>query len=128
MPDIVKEAIKSQEKKILELNFEDQLYQMGVLSTGSSIIPYYAESTIKKKIRKGQRYDHVTLRDTKKFHESFRVTYEADDFRIVSDDHKKVFLEKRYSEYIYGLTDDSQEILKEGIKEYMLNQIQTLIR
>lgn len=128
MTELTREAVQSQGQKILSLNFEDQLYQKGVLNDGSSISPYYAESTIKRKIRKGQRYDHVTLRDTKKFHDSFKVIYEPEGFRITANDSKRAYLEKRYSEAIYGLTEDSQEELKVGIKDYLLNRIQALLQ
>jgi len=58
--------------EVNELIADAQMYEQGIDGEGNEI-GQYAESTKKIKQRKGQRFDHITLRDTEEFHNSIRV-------------------------------------------------------
>ena len=70
---------------IIDLNTEgentSQLYELGVDSLGNSL-GEYSPFTIPFKVEKGQRFDHVTLKDTGGFYESFMVTPLKTGFKI----------------------------------------------
>jgi len=99
--------------QIIDLNTQEQLFEKGVDSTGVSL-GEYSPNTIEGtrfylgKKQKGQRYDHITLRDTGDFYKSFRFlnfsdyfTFEADTIKDGTDPNEK------YPD-ILGLTDASK--------------------
>lgn len=95
-----------------------------------SIKPPYAQRTIKKKLRKGQPVDRVTLRDTGEFYASFYIEFDADGFRVVSNDEKAKFLLAKYGEQIlrisngdfnYFIREYIRPILMKRLKEYIEN-------
>jgi len=100
--------------KIIYLNTIEQLYEKGIDSEGLELYPFYAQSTILYKQEKGQRYDHVTLKDTGAFYNSFAVIVGKDYFLIDADPEKEdTNLLDIYGEDVLGLTEDSkQEIVK----------------
>lgn len=120
------EAItKDNEEIITGLNV-DQHDEFGVLNTGEPIRPPYAASTIRRKIRKGQPTDHVTLHDTGYFHTTFQIRYDADGFELYATDAKGVFLTKRYGKEIFGLTDEAAQSLAD--QEYQPRMLEYLKR
>lgn len=90
----------------------NRMYEEGLRRAASGggtepIEPDYAHVTrYVYKRKKGQRTDHVTLRDTGRFHESLRLVYTADGFYVRSDGSVPYSrkLEDRYTRRIYGLT------------------------
>ena len=58
--------------EIIRLNTYDQLYNEGIDSEEISL-GEYALFTQAEKISKGERYDHVTLKDTGAFYDSFII-------------------------------------------------------
>ena len=92
---------------------ENQLYELGETGKKVPIASYapYAPRTIKKKIRKGQPYDRVTLKDTGKFYESFIVVTTHDGFSIQAKDFKAKYLIPKYGETILRLSDENLKIL-----------------
>ena len=113
----VSSIVKDNEDTIVNWNTESQLYDQGVNRYGVSISSYqpYAQSTIKYKQKRGQPYDRVTLRDEGDFHKSFLVETSSDSFTIKATDFKAQWLDKRYTPYIYGLTDAHAETLAQEI-------------
>ena len=99
------DAIMKMEKEVIKSNVENQLYKKGIRSDGSKLPPY-AESTKVYKRRKGQRIDHMTLRDTEDFHKNWLIRFfDDDEFDLVSDSGKKSFdLISRYGILIFGIT------------------------
>lgn len=100
--------------EIIRLNTQEQLFKRGIDSEGKRITPEYTNRTKVIKLGKGQRTDHVTLKDTGDFYNSFRVsankvsiTIDADTLKDTND------LTDKYGDEIIGLTDESREILKE---------------
>lgn len=135
---------------ILDLNREDQLYDKGITADGISLGEYspatiQGTSNFEGKIQKGQRYDHITLKDSGKFYESFIFKPYKNYFLITANTLKggKVLkYNNRWSmkrettretdlmDYgnILGLTDENKnevvlwikDPLREGIKTQIL--------
>jgi len=111
---------------IIELK-QERLYERGTDSNGASLGDY-SDYTVEIKREKGQRYDHITLRDTGEFYESFTVTVVKDG--IVLDANPNKENTNLFSEYgidILGLDDFSFNIVKEQILvemyQYIVNKL-----
>lgn len=98
---------------------------------GEEIMSYqpYRPRTIRKKKRKGQPYDRVTLNDTGKFYNSLKVITDSNGFYVTSDDYKAQYLIKKYGYEILRLTELSLNIiirdhirpsLEKKLKNYLL--------
>lgn len=116
--DELKDEILNNADAIIEMVAQNQLYEQGIEGRGVSIMSYrpYAPRTIKKKQKKGQPYDRVTLRDTGEFHASLRVESDENGFYIVSSDEKAEYLLERYGTTIFRLTNEN---LKELLNNYI---------
>lgn len=124
---LIKEVLQNQDlqNKILDLNRIGQLYEKGIDSQGKSLKDIggsqftasgYAPFTLKIKQEKGQRTDHITLKDTGDFYASFTITIGEDAFYIDANpvkDDTNLFTE--WGEDIIGLTDESRDVLVEWI-------------
>lgn len=114
LSEAVLKVIEDNELKAVELNTEDQLYDKGILANGKSVGEY---SNFTKQIKqgKGQRYDHITLRDTSNFHDSFYV--DADKWPVLfgARDWKESMLVERYGEDIFGLTKSNTDVFGKAI-------------
>lgn len=113
------------EEFVKELN--QQQLDNGVDSNGNIIMPLYTDTTIGFKIRKGQPFDRVTLKDTGAFHESFIVIYHRDSFQLTATDKKRRELQQKYGAAIFGLTDESLEALVIPLKVVMRNNLLKLL-
>lgn len=108
---------KSFRKLIIDLNTEEQLFEQGVDSKGRKL-GNYSIATIEGtrnflgKKQKGQRFDHITLKDTGAFYKSFSVSMEGTSFKITADGDKgDTNLFQEYGIDIVGLTEDSMSVL-----------------
>lgn len=108
METLVMMAVEDTAVQFGKLNTE-QMYE-GRLSTGESITPPYAASTVAIKRRKGQPTDRVTLRDTRRFHEAYRLQVIGSDLIEDSDVSYSDYLTKKYTPQIWGLDDENHEI------------------
>lgn len=126
--DVIFEVLNMQNIKelIIELQHE-RLYERGTDSEGRSLGDY-SPYTVEIKREKGQRYDHITLRDTGEFYESFTVTVLKDG--IVLDANPNKENTNLFSEYgidILGLDDFSFNIVKDQILvemyQYLINKL-----
>ena len=102
------------EEFIVRLNTRVQLYKEGIDSEGKTLVSIggnYAPSTVRKKKRKSQPTNRVTLYDSGEFYDSFTVTPTANaDYTIDSDPMKNgKSLFKRWGENVEGLTDENAE-------------------
>ncbi len=98
-------------KLIIDLNTEEQLYSQGIDSKGVQL-GEYSIYTKGLKQNKGQRTDHITLKDTGEFYKSFSIRLEGSSFRIVADGQKEdTNLFKEYGIDILGLTEDSMDVV-----------------
>ena len=55
--EAIGEALQLHESEILALNTNEQLYNRGITTTGNSIVPEYATSTVRYKHKKNQPTD-----------------------------------------------------------------------
>jgi hypothetical protein len=114
--------------EIIRINTEDQLEEEGIDSLGRKLGDY-APSTIAYKRRKGQRYDHVTLKDEGDFYNSFNVKVNVNEIIIDADDSSKYNkpLFEVWGVDVLGLTDDNMNYIKEMILEnyikFVLNEL-----
>ena len=126
----LKDEILKNEDIIIQMIVEEQLYEQGIEGRGKKKSGYapYSPRTIKKKIRKGQPYDRVTLRDTGEFHASLHIEFDDDGFYITSTDDKAPYLLKKYGKTIFRLTNENLKTLlnnyiRPSLKEKMINYI-----
>lgn len=113
---------------IIELNTKNQLYDKGVDSLGDRI-GSYSPKTKAIKDANGQISDHVTLNDTGKFYESFKVYINSQkDFVISADTIKDTDdLIFKYGKDILGLNEDSLKILRESAKNILIPYVKFVI-
>lgn len=113
------------EQEIIDLVIHNQMWEQGIRRTGSPIAPPYKRQTIEEKRMKGQRTDHVTLRDSEAFHASVYVDFDETSFRIDAADWKKQILERKYGTTILGLTDENLQFM---IDKYFRPSAQAIFR
>ena len=101
-------AILDNEKAILDLVREDQLYDKGIDGFGKKITPEYAGFTVDLKSRNNKPYDRVTLKDSGAFYSSFTTDYNNNELDIFATDPKTSDLKKKYGENIDGMTKENQ--------------------
>lgn len=113
---------------IVYLNTQFQLFD-GVNAKGvplDDIGGSYAESTIKRKKRKGQPTDRVTLKDTGDFYKTFSVDVFDDELYIEASTIKRGGnLVDRWGNDLIGLTDPAKKELIEfvlpDVRAFVLN-------
>ena len=103
-----------------------QLYNQGINGNNEEIMGYapYKPRTIKKKRRKGQPTDRVTLRDTGAFYNSMQLKRVGGGFAIVASDYKTSRLQKKYKPTILRLTNENLNILlKSKVRPYLVRRL-----
>lgn len=126
-------AARPHHEKIVELNRDDQMFEQGIKSDGSVIgTGDYARLTKEKKAAEGQRYDHITLRDTQRFHASMKVKFNDKSFKIIADDKKindltgaPEYLTDIYGDEILGLTEENIDFVNQ---KFILPTLQQTLR
>lgn len=119
---------KDVQEEMIRINTEDQLEEEGIDSLGRKLGDY-APSTIAYKRRKGQRYDHVTLKDEGDFYNSFNIKVNVNEIIIDADDSSKYNkpLFEVWGVDVLGLTDENMTYIKEMILEnyikFVLNEL-----
>jgi len=114
---------------IIDLNTEGQLFEKGIDSLGASLGSYAAttiEGTVnfEGKKSKGQRYDHITLKDTGDFYKSFAIKVQNGGFLIIANGQKDdTNLLSEYGKNILGLTDENLQIVIDAIKDKIIPNI-----
>ena len=104
---------------IIDLNTEgettSQLYNLGIDAEGNVIgSGNYAPSTIDYKLfgSGDSRIDHITLKDTGDFYETFKVKPNKKGFELTANPNKDDDnLFEIYGKEIVGLTKDNQKLL-----------------
>lgn len=116
-------------KLIIDLN-QEQLYEYGIDSNGNSL-GEYTPYTKQLKQEKGQRIDHITLKDTGDFYNSFQLIFNNSDgsIQIIADGQKEdTNLFREFGIDILGLTEENMDvvvstanrILQRYIKSYLI--------
>lgn len=115
------------QNEIIRLN-QEQLFEYGIDSNQRSLGDY-RPFTIEVKRKKGQRTDHVTLKDTRHFYASMKVMYTEEDFEVTADDWSRYDrpLFEVYGEDIVGLTPFNLERIKHYIIQYYNEYIATAL-
>lgn len=112
---------------IIELNTKNQLYNKGIDAKGERIGSYSAKTKAIKDAN-GEISDHVTLLDTGKFYESFRVFLQGSDLIISADTIKDTDdLIFKYGQEILGLNEDSLEKLRLKAKLILIPYVKGII-
>lgn len=141
---VLDEYFTKNKEFILDLN-KEQLYEFGVRSDDTKIGDY-KPSTVSYKKRKGQRHDHITLKDTGKFYDSFTLDFEGQElifdafplkfakislkfnensqpFRYGSKKKKRaVNLFEVYGIDILGLNEKSKDIMLLSIRDFIIKK------
>jgi len=111
---------------IIDLNTEEQLFEKGIDSLGASLGDYAATtiegtSSFEGKKDKGQRFDHITLKDTGEFYKSFAIKVQNGGFLITADPNKDdTNLFDDFGKEVVGLTDENLQIVIDAIKEKLI--------
>jgi len=121
------EAVRLNEKEIIKLNTDEQLFKKGVDSNGNKLSPPYRPKTVRIKRKKGQPFNRVTTRDTGDFHESFFLDMKKGEFEIMAGDNKTRALLRKYGKEVLGLTDDSLQRAIEIIEEDFFNGFKNIV-
>ena len=128
LEDALKEEIERYQDFITD-SIRIQL-DMGIDGYYDEIRPPYAPRTIKRKIKKGQPADRVTLKDTGKFYDSLYLEFDEGGFRILSNDEKAKYLIAKYGSPILRVDNEDfnrylrfyiRPALAERMKEYLQN-------
>ena len=115
IPEHVMDIVKENQNDIVKYVTDIQHYMEGIRgSDGAVMMSYmpYAESTIKRKISKGQPTDRVTLRDTERLHDETEIIFGADEFEITSPVEYLIWVLRRYGEGVMALSDEHVESIK----------------
>jgi len=125
---IVDDAIMDHEADIIKLN-QSQMYDKGIINIDRPTDKQrYAARTIKIK-KKHARYpktDFITLKWDGTFHESLSLDVRSDEVEIISDDPKyESELAPRYNPL--GLTSESWDSIKPGIKDNVIKSLRNVI-
>lgn len=126
LPMLLEGIIRDKEDVIIDTITDNQLYLRGINGMGEEIMSYrpYAESTIKKKKKKGQPTTRVTLRDTGAFYKSFFVVFDSEGFYITASDEKTPLLIEKYGEEIFRLTDENLTmLLRDHIRKELVKRL-----
>lgn len=145
-----KTTIKPQFQKAGFANFiietiTDRLYVSGKDSDGKQLITDraygafdYSEYTVKEKRKKGQKTENVTLRDTGRFYDSYKVQIHDFIFEIsasfktdsglISDNFMSSYTQKEFENAVTGLTEiEIQEIIQQFISERITPDLYELL-
>ena len=127
----LRNEILRHEDIIIDMVANEQMYEYGIEGRGIEMMSYmpYSRRTIQKKIRKGQPYNRVTLRDTGEFHKSLFVEFDEGGFYVTSTDDKAQYLLSRYGKTIFRLTNENLNILlREYIKPSLIEKMKEYIK
>lgn len=124
IPDETEKIINNNAEKIINLNRDNQLYDLGIDSDGDLLSPAYSNTTILFKRQEGKPYNRVTLFDTGAFYKGFRLKVSYPTFSIYSTDEKTGILQDKYGSNIFGLVAENQkkvnyEIIKPELDAYI---------
>ena len=124
-------VVLAHKEEILTAITQDQLYEQGINGAGVSIMSYqpYAPSTIKRKQKKGQPYNRVTLKDTGEWYKSLDLVYDVDGFYVYSTDDKNTYLKKRYGDKILRLSNSNlNQVLRDTIRPHLARKLKEYLQ
>jgi len=100
----IESIVYQNKEQIIDLNRENQLFDMGIDSNGKNLLEY-SQATISIKIQKKQPIDRTTLFDTGEFYKGFFIKFNPSNYtlEIWSSDKKTTKLIEKYGKDIFGL-------------------------
>jgi len=115
---------------ILQLN-KDQLYDLGITADGKDLggyAPYTLEYKEHEagKLGRDTRSDHITLKDTGAFYDSFKLRSDIGGF-IISADTKKEDTDLITFGKILGLTNENKGTLRGWVKPLFIAKVRAQI-
>jgi len=122
--NVIKDTIKRFDFVLIDFNTNKQLNRKGVDSKSKPLLPKYADSYVRIRVKKGLQTDHVDLNFTGAFQKSITITVENDQFIIESDVHYDKYLVKKYGKNILGI---EQQYLNEFAENYLYPQLKKSI-
>lgn len=120
--------IKDNERDILNLVFQNQLFEKGEDAKGNKLPMPYSPFTIKNnKIPENLPYDRITLYQRGDFYNGGVLIQEGNNFRITSTDEKKDTLLSNWGD-ILNLQKENKNLLTRdyvlpGLKKYIRNAL-----
>lgn len=99
-----------------------RLYNYGIDANGNSL-GIYLPFTKKRKLEKGQRSSHVTLRDSGDWYASMFIDFREGAIWVDASDYKTPMLEDIYGDAILGLSEQETELFVDSILEPELQKI-----
>jgi hypothetical protein len=114
--------------EIIRLNTEHQLEEQGIDSIGRELGDYSPYTMIIKRL-KGQRTDHITLKDTGEFYDSFTATVNNTEIILgadgLKDDGTDLFRE--YGAEVLGLTEENIQYIIEDVKQGYIDYVNSVL-
>lgn len=104
-----------------ELNRQQML--KGQAATGQPIRPEYAPST-----RKRKGFSTPNLYEKGDFQKDLFADVRSDSILFDSADRKTPWLTDRYGERIFGLTEESKDVIKDAAGEKFINRAKNEVR
>lgn len=119
----IERIVYQNKEQIIDLNRENQLFDMGIDSNGKNLLEY-SQATISIKIQKKQPIDRTTLFDTGEFYKGFFIKFNPSNYtlEIWSSDKKTTKLIEKYGKDIFGLIPKNIEYLDEKIIKKHLDE------
>lgn len=119
----IESIVYQNKEQIIDLNRENQLFDMGIDSNGKNLLEY-SQATIRIKIKKKQPIDRTTLFDTGEFYKGFFIKFNPSNYtlEIWSSDKKTTKLIEKYGKDIFGLIPKNIEYLDEKIIKKHLDE------
>lgn len=116
---------KGVQRQVIDLN-QSQMYDDGIDSKGQELGQYHPYTIVIKE-KKGQRTDHITLKDTGEFYGSMKIKAGKDGI-VISADMKKpdTDLEKIYP-FALGLNEKSLSEIREFILPIYIEEVRMAI-
>lgn len=124
---LVKQIVEELDYVLIDMNVENQLYELGINIKEVSLMSYapYSATTRLMKFLKHQPTNRVTLRDTGDFYQSFKVVATIEGFELEATDFKTEKLVFKYGKDIIGLTDKNLSIF---VHEYIYPELNRTLR
>jgi len=137
MSEMINNAIRANEERIIELNTKDQIYNKGIRSDGAKIKPFgkpysiYSDGYEKKKKKAGLYRGKVDLNYSGKYLDSFEIKYFLDRIEIepnAANADLGGWLRDFYGEEIEGFTDENLQKIAKIITPELRKQLKNYLR
>lgn len=122
-------AVALDEDKNVLLDLQKEQFTDGKKSTGNPILPLYAKSTVKRKIRKGLPTDRVTLYETGKYYQEMYALINSQGLEIGSDVEYEKYIDRRYNQgdALYGLNEKNRQIFRRVLETTLIKNVARIL-